>query len=108
LDLSGIFISYRRDDSFGHAGRVYDGLAASFGAERVDIDIDAIEPGDDFVDRITMAVVSSAACLVVIGPRWLRAEDEDGRWRLGEADDFVRVEIETAPRRLEPASSSSP
>jgi len=78
VDLSGIFISYRREDSSGHTGRVYDRLAASFGSARVLIDVDAVEPGDDFLDRIGAAVLSSDVCLVVISPGRLRAADEDG------------------------------
>ena len=37
-----IFISYRRDDSAGHAGRLFDRLADYFGREQVFIDIDTI------------------------------------------------------------------
>jgi len=31
--MAGIFISYRREDSGGHAGRLYDRLNARFGNE---------------------------------------------------------------------------
>jgi len=50
-----IFISYRRDDSSGHVGRLYDALSAHFGRKRLFFDIDHIAPGQDFdpagVDR---------------------------------------------------------
>ncbi len=37
----GIFISsYRRDDSAGHAGRLFDRLTAHFGDEQIFMDID--------------------------------------------------------------------
>jgi hypothetical protein len=48
-----IFISYRRDDARGYAGRLYDRLAGEFGRENVFIDVDALQPGDDFVDALT-------------------------------------------------------
>ena len=51
----GIFVSYRRGDS-GHAGRLYDALAARFGADSVFMDVDAIDPGVDFAETIDRAV----------------------------------------------------
>lgn len=56
--MDGIFISYRRDDSAGYAGRLYDRLAAHFGATRVFMDVEGIEPGIDFVNAIEDAVGS--------------------------------------------------
>ena len=47
-----IFLSYRRDDSSGHTGRIYDRLAERLGEQRVFLDIDNIPPGVDFVDAI--------------------------------------------------------
>ena len=48
--MSGIFISYRREDSAPYAGRLYDWLSHRFGKESIFIDIDTIQPGEDFVD----------------------------------------------------------
>ena len=42
-----IFLNYRREETSGHAGRLYDALAARFGEERVFMDIDRIEPGQE-------------------------------------------------------------
>jgi hypothetical protein len=47
-----IFISYRRDDSAGHAGRLADDLVECFGRRNVFEDVDSIRPGDDFVDAM--------------------------------------------------------
>ncbi len=47
-----IFISYRRDDSAGHAGRLYDRLVDRFGQGQVFMDVDAIRPGLDFVEVV--------------------------------------------------------
>ena len=41
--MDGIFISYRRDDASGYAGRLYDRLVAQFGAHRVFMDVEGIE-----------------------------------------------------------------
>lgn len=43
-----IFLSYRRDDTRGVAGRLFDRLAKRFGKANVFIDVVAIEPGRDF------------------------------------------------------------
>lgn len=94
--MSSVFISYRRDDSAGHAGRIFDALAARLGREQVVIDVESVRPGEDFREALRAAIDRCAACLVVIGPRWLDARDDRAAWRLGEPDDVVRAEIEAA------------
>jgi hypothetical protein len=94
-----IFISYRRDDSAGFAGRLADALEASLGEGSVFRDVDDISPGEDFVAAIEQALASSAALLVVIGRRWLTATDAAGRRRLDQPQDFVRLEIQLALQR---------
>jgi len=47
--MTGIFISYRRDDSAASAGRLYDRLAHHFGKEQVFRDLDALAPGVEFL-----------------------------------------------------------
>ena len=96
---SGIFISYRRDDSAGFAGRLYDRLAERFGAARVFMDIDAIAPGHEFATDIEKALSDCKACIVLIGRDWLTITDENGRRRLDDPTDFVRLEVATAIRR---------
>jgi hypothetical protein len=92
----GIFISYRRDDASGHAGRLHDHLVNRFGADRVFIDVESIEAGHDFVTALDAALAGCRAVIAVIGPRWLTAVDAGGRRRLDSPDDFVRLEIEAA------------
>src|SRR5262245_45862829 len=99
MAMPAIFISYRREDSAGHAGRIYDRLTERFGSERVYRDIDAIEAGEDFVAAIHRKVDEVGVLLALIGPRWLRATDEEGRWRLADENDLVRLEIVTALER---------
>jgi hypothetical protein len=94
-----IFISYRREETAYPAGWLYDRLAARFADDQVFKDVDSIELGDDFVEVISSAVGSCDVLLALIGDRWLTITDEDGRRRLDDPNDFVRVEIEAALTR---------
>ena len=91
-----IFISYRREDSVGHAGRIFDRLAEQLGRDQVCRDIDSLPPGEDFVLAIEHIVKQSDVLLALIGPRWITATDDEGHWRLANEDDPVRLEIVTA------------
>ena len=94
-----IFVSYRREDARGDAGRLTDNLKAQFGGKQIFRDVEAIEAGMDFVDAINKAVGSSAALLAVIGPMWLNVTGRDGRRRIDDPNDFVRLEIGAALSR---------
>jgi TIR domain len=94
-----VFISYRRQEASGLAGRLYDRLAARFGEDQVFMDVDTITLGVDFAEAITQAVSTCEVLLAVIGPRWLTATDEDGRRRLEDPDDLVRLEVGAALER---------
>lgn len=94
-----IFICYRRDDTAGYAGRLYDRLAARFGADRVFMDIDGIGLGTDFVEEIEKAVAACKVQIVLIGRRWLTVKDAKGNRRIDDPEDFVRLEVESALRR---------
>jgi hypothetical protein len=63
------------------------------------MDVDSIEPGADFAAAINSAVASCGVLLALIGPNWLDAQDEQGKRRLNDPDDFVVVEITAALRR---------
>ena len=94
-----IFVSYRRDDVAGDAGRLTDHLQRRFGKRRVFLDIDSIDPGIDFVQALDASLQTTAAMLVVIGPRWASLRDATGTRRLDAPDDFVVREVEAALRR---------
>ena len=94
--MSGVFISYRRDDTAGHAGRLYDHLKRAFGADGVFMDVDDIHRGETFSDILTMKLRESDVLIAVVGRRWLSLTDAAGRRRLDEPDDWVRKEIRTA------------
>jgi TIR domain len=91
-----IFISYRRADTQGWAGRLGDALARAFGTEPLFFDLESIKPGDDFIDGIEKAVGSAGVVLALIGPNWLTAAHQDGSRRLDDPDDLVRLEIAAA------------
>lgn len=99
--MPGLFISYRRDDQPGFAGRLADALERAFGADKVFRDIDDIAPGDDFVTALEQQLRSIDVMLVLIGPGWLAAS-RGGVRRLDDADDFVRREIEAAIKSGKP------
>ena len=93
-----IFLSYRRDDTAGHARAIGGELARRFGADRVFIDVDDIAAGQGFAEVIEQAVVGAAVLLVLIGQRW-QGEREGLPSRLFDAGDFVRREVAVALRR---------
>lgn len=97
--MSSLFISYRREDSAAHAGRLHDRLVAHFGAARVFMDVDAIGPGQDFEAVIRARMETAQIALVLIGRHWLDARDAGGQRRLDDAGDFVRLEIAAALQR---------
>src|SRR5687768_5571947 len=78
-----IFISYRRDDSAGYAGRLFDALTARFGTKSVFMDIDTIPPGKDFRKVIRDEVGVCDMVLVLIGKQWSGMVDSRGRRPLG-------------------------
>ena len=94
-----IFLSYRRDDSAAHAGRLRDALADRFGAENVFQDVVAISAGEDFTVAVDRALDDSDVMLVVIGPRWIDSVDAEGAPRLHHEEDYVRFEVARALER---------
>ena len=94
-----IFISYRRSDTEGYAGRIFDRLGAHFGRQNIFMDVDTIQPGENFVEAIESAVSSCDVLIALIGDEWLTITDEDGKRRLENPHDFVRVEITAALKR---------
>lgn len=91
-----VFISYRRGDSAGHAGRLRDALEAVLGPDQVFQDVTSLAPGEHFADAIRESIESSDVVLVVIGRHWADAADAAGDRRLDDPTDVVRLEVETA------------
>lgn len=91
----GIFISYRHQETRLAAGHLARRLRRRLDAALVFRDTESIELGVDFRKVIGEALESCALALVLIGPQWIRMTDEQGRRRLDDPGDFVRVEVET-------------
>jgi hypothetical protein len=96
FELSGVFICYRRSDTAGFAGRLYDDLAERFTAEAIFRDIPTLSIGVDFVKAIEDCIRQCHAVAVIIGKEWLATTDNDGNRRIDRTDDQVRLEIEAA------------
>ena len=87
----GVFISYRRVDTGGDAGRLADHLVKIFGADRVFFDVAAIAGGDDWRQRLDGALDGCDTMLVVIGRGWL--EGPPGQRRIDDPKDMVAWEV---------------
>src|SRR5271170_6453501 len=94
-----IFVSYRREDSEGEAGRLFDDLVSHFGEDSVFLDVAAIEVGRDFRKAIDESVATCGVLLAIIGKDWIDAKDEGGHRRLDDPSDFVRLETASALKR---------
>ncbi len=98
-NVRAIFISYRRHDSEGESGRLFDDLVREFGARFVFMDVATIGVGRDFRKAIDDSIATCGVLLAMIGPGWLDAQSERGGRRLDDPDDFVRIETASALRR---------
>lgn len=94
-----IFVSYRRQDASGEAGRLVDHLQEVFGENSVFLDVETIEAGLDFVEAIDRALNSCKVLIAMIGPHWVNIKDSEGNPRLFKEDDFIRLEIAAALKR---------
>jgi hypothetical protein len=101
MPQSSVFLSYRRDDSAGYAGRLHDDLADYFGDGQVFMDVQDVAPGLNFRDTIIQVLEQCAAVLPLVGPSWL-GQNLDGQVRLGLPNDYVRLELREALARRKP------
>ena len=99
--MSATFISYRRDDSGGYAGRLHEELEERLGSHQVFRDVDTLRPGQDFVDAIEHRLRDCQSLIAVIGRGWLNARDDSGARRLDLPDDYVCMEIAAALQRTD-------
>lgn len=97
MTASGVFISYRHDDSQSAAGRIADNLERHFGKAQIFRDVETLQPGVDFVNAIDSALASCAVVLAVIGRRWMGAHSTQNR--LKATNDWIRIELATALKR---------
>ena len=97
--MPGVFLSYRRNDSGGWAGRLRDHLALRYGDDRVWQDVEDLTVGSDYLPQILKNIAAADAVLIVIGPHWLDELPTGGKTRLANPKDVLRTEIVHALKR---------
>jgi hypothetical protein len=95
---STVILSYRREDSAGVTGRIFDRLTQEFGTDRVFMDIDSMPAGVDFHEHLQEILADCGALVVVVGKSW-RSQRKGQPARIMDPDDWVRIEVETALER---------
>jgi TIR domain len=91
-----VFVNYRREADSGIAGRIYDSLNRTLPGVSIFMDVDKLNPGDDFEEGLEKSLASCVVLLAIIGPQWAIMVDQSGQRRLDNANDFVRKELRTA------------
>jgi hypothetical protein len=89
----GIFVSYRRADTAGYAGRLVDHLKSHFG-QQVFFDVDSISPGANFHQVIQETFAKCGAVVILIGKKWL--ERDPAMPPFGDEKDVITQEVRFA------------
>jgi hypothetical protein len=97
-----IFISYRRSDSASPVLAIHQWLLREFGSALLFMDVDSIPLGAKFNKVLRDAVGNCDVLLAVIGREWIDVRGDDGKRRLDDRNDYVRIEIAAALRRRIP------
>jgi hypothetical protein len=97
--MTKVFISYRRETGAGEARALFNDLEARLGEGSVFMDVDSIALGRDFRSILQVTLASCDLMLVLIDKNWAEAKDNQGRSRLSNPKDFVRMEVEAALKR---------
>ncbi len=99
-----IFVSYRREDAAGEARALFSSLAEQLGAGSAFMDVDNIALGRDFRDALNERLNDCDVLLALIGKGWLTSKNRQGKPRLEDSNDFVRLEILAALKRNIPVT----
>jgi hypothetical protein len=94
--MNRIFISYRSADGAKDASRLADDLGRVFGADHVFLDRQDLRGGSSWRHEIARAIGHRPIVLLVVTPGFAGARHADGRLRIDDADDPVRMEIQSA------------
>jgi hypothetical protein len=92
----GFWIIYRREDAAGTAQRLHEELSRRYGAKKVWMDPEPDDAPPGSTESFREVARRSDVALVLMGPEWLRSEDERARLRLWSPDDPVRRQIAAA------------
>jgi hypothetical protein len=94
-----VFLSYRRSDAEAMAQTLFWCLLNQVDGIALFRDSDTLQPGMAYADIIDQTIANCDVVLVLIGKKWLNAKHADGRLRLADADDLVRLEVASALRQ---------
>lgn len=94
-----VFISYRRDDSADVTGRIHERLLQRFAKDVVFKDVDSIPLGIDFRQHLEGALAQCRVLIAVIGDRWVEPGVAEGKRRIDDPTDQLRIELEIALKR---------
>ena len=92
-----VFICYRRSDAQDAAGRLALELTrhGPLHEDEIFVDTESLTLGENWKEKIHNTIVNLHALIAVISPDWTKPE-ADGKLRIRQRDDPVRVELETA------------
>lgn len=88
-----VFISYRRAEAEYAAGALGRELRRYFGDEQVFRDKEDVGGGVAWKRQVLHEIDRDAALLILIGPDWANIKDAQGKRRLDDPEDAVRLEI---------------
>jgi hypothetical protein len=91
-----IFLSYRRADSQATAGRIAQFLESIPFIDDVFLDVDGIEIGENFEQKIQVTLAKSTHVFLLIGSQWKGPVDSQSPPRIFDPDDIVRQETRMA------------
>jgi pterin-4a-carbinolamine dehydratase len=87
------FFSHRQVDTGMTAQALYHSLRERFGTGQLFMDLNSIDAGTEYRQRILSQLEEATVVVALIGSRWLTAADEDGRRRIDHPDDLLRHEL---------------
>lgn len=88
-----VFVSYRRSDTGGEAGRLSDTFQQKLGEGLAFRDVASIPLGAQFDSVLERELTAARIVLVLIGPAWLTELEQR---RMQPERDYLRVEVATA------------
>lgn len=99
------FISYRRVDTAPIALLLKHEIEKRLEFVRVFVDVESLQVGEDFAERIAYSVDAARATIVLVGDRWMPLKGESGG---NGASDYVAMEIAASMTRPVIAEDGSP